>query len=195
MPDEVRDRRQERHEAKQAQIVAEAWALAREDGLAAIPMRELAERVDLRQPSLYAYFDSKLGLYDLLFADAYRQLLEDVRDLEHTGDPDEDLVAFVERCVQFSSADVERHQMLFQRTIPGFEPSEGAYALALEFFAIGQRHLTAAGLSAEEDVDLFSALVAGLSHQQVANDPGGERWVHQARRAVELLVAGARSRS
>lgn len=195
MPSEVRDRRQERREAKQAQIVTEAWALAREDGLAAIPMRELADRVDLRQPSLYAYFDSKLGLYDLLFADAYRQLLADVGSLEPTDDPDEDLVAFVERCVQFSSADIERHQMLFQRTIPGFEPSEDAYALALEFFAVGQQHLTAAGLSAEADIDLFTALVAGLAHQQVANEPGGDRWVRQARRAVELLLAAARGRS
>ncbi|OWY62396.1 TetR family transcriptional regulator [cyanobacterium TDX16] len=195
MPSEVRDRRQERHEAKKAEIVAEAWALARQDGLAAIPMRELADRVDLRQPSLYAYFDSKLGLYDLLFADGYRQLLAAVAELEPTGDPDEDLVAFVERCVQFSSADVERHQMLFQRTILGFEPSEESYALALEFYGIGQQRLTAAGLSAEDDVDLFSALVAGLTHQQVANDPGGDRWVRQARRAVELLLGGARGRS
>jgi AcrR family transcriptional regulator len=195
MPSEVRDRRQERHEAKKAQIVAEAWGLAREDGLAAIPMRELADRVDLRQPSLYAYFESKLDLYDLLFADGYRQLLDEVAELEPTGDADEDLVAFVELCVRFSAADAVRHQLLFQRTIPGFEPSTESYALALEFLALGQQHLTAAGLSAEDDVDVASALITGLAHQQVANDPGGDRWVRQSRRAVELLLADARGRS
>jgi AcrR family transcriptional regulator len=169
--------------------------LARQDGLAAIPMRELADRVGLRQPSLYAYFDSKLGLYDLLFADAYRQLLAEVAALEPTGDADADLVAFVERCVQFSADDAVRHQMIFQRTIPGFEPSDEAYALALEFLSVGQQHLAAAGLSAADDVDLATAFISGLAHQQVANDPGGDRWVRQARRAVELLLAGARDRS
>jgi AcrR family transcriptional regulator len=73
------DRRGRRKEAKLAVILAEAWALAHRDGLAAISLRDLADRVDLRQPSLYAYFDSKLGLYDLMFADGNRQLLERVR--------------------------------------------------------------------------------------------------------------------
>jgi AcrR family transcriptional regulator len=191
MATEVKDRRQERREAKKAEIVEHAWALAREDGLAAIPMRELADRVGLRQPSLYAYFDSKLGLYDLLFADGNRQLLESIARLEPTGDPGEDLIAFVEQSVRFAAEDVVRHQMLFQRTIPGFEPSEEAYAPALEFFALSQERLAAAGLSADEDVDLFSAIAAGLASQQVANDPGGDRWVRQARRAVELLLADA----
>ena len=70
------DRRGRRREAKRATILAEAWTLAHRDGLAAISLRDLGERVDLRQPSLYAYFDSKLGLYDLMFADGNRQLLD-----------------------------------------------------------------------------------------------------------------------
>ncbi len=36
----------------------------------------LAREVGIRQPSLYAYFDSKNGLYDAMFADGNRQLLE-----------------------------------------------------------------------------------------------------------------------
>jgi hypothetical protein len=31
--------------------------------------------------------------------------------------------------------------------------------------------------------------VSGLSHQQVANDPGGDRWVLLSRRAVEMYLA------
>ncbi len=32
--------------------------------------------VDLRQPSLYAYFESKHALYDAMFAEGNRQLVE-----------------------------------------------------------------------------------------------------------------------
>ena len=39
------------------------------------------------------------------------------------------------------------------------------------------------------DVDVFSVLVSGLSHQQVANDPGGDRWVRLAERAVDMVLA------
>jgi len=48
------DPRRRRHDAKLATIVAEAWDLAHRDGLASISLRDLADRVDLRQPSLYA---------------------------------------------------------------------------------------------------------------------------------------------
>jgi AcrR family transcriptional regulator len=183
------DRRGRRREAKRATILAEAWILAHRDGLAAISLRDLAESVDLRQPSLYAYFDSKLGLYDLMFADGNRQLLDRVESLPQRDDQRRALVEFVEALVQFSTEDVVRHQLLFQRTIPGFEPSPTSYALALEFYEIARRRLAAAGASDPEDVDVFSALVNGLAHQQVANDPGGDRWVRLAGRAVDMFLA------
>lgn len=184
------DRRQRRREAKLANILAEAWSLAHRDGLAGISLRDLAERVDLRQPSLYAYFESKLDLYDALFADGNRQLLEAVAQLPANQDPQQALAEFVELLVQFSSDDVVRHQLLFQRTIPGFEPSAASYQLALEFFEMGRARAAAAGLTDERDFDLFTALVSGLSHQQVANDPGGDRWVRLAHRAVDMSLAG-----
>ena len=163
-------------------ILAEAWALARRDGLAAISLRDLAERVDLRQPSLYAYFDSKLGLYDLMFADGNRQLLELVQiPAPERRPPRGARRVRRRRLVRFSTEDVVRHQLLFQRTIPGFEPSPTSYALALEFYEIARQRLAAAGAADPEDVDVFSALVNGLAHQQVANDPGGDRWVRLGR--------------
>lgn len=183
------DRRQERRAAKLAAIVAEAWKLARRDGLAAISLRDLGDQVDLRQPSLYAYFDSKLALYDAMFADGNRQLIEAVTTLSEREDPSEALVELVEEITRFSAADTVRHQLLFQRTIPGFEPSPGSYELAREFYAFTQQRLAAAGVSDPGDVDIFTALVSGLGHQQVANDPGGDRWVRQSRRAVEMYLA------
>jgi AcrR family transcriptional regulator len=183
------DPRQARRDAKRAVILAEAWTLARRDGLAVISLRDLADRVGLRQPSLYVYFSAKTDLYDAMFADGYRQLLEYVGSGPVKGDPRRALARFSADLVQFSSDDIVRHQLLFQRTIPGFEPSADSYALALEFYELATRRLAAAGVTAQGDIDVFSALISGLGHQQIANDPGGKRWVRQAGRVVDMFLA------
>jgi AcrR family transcriptional regulator len=183
------DRRRARHDLKKARILEEAWDLAARDGLAGISLRDLADRVDLRQPSLYAYFDSKLALYDEMFADGYRKLLARVAAAPPMPDPREELVAFLELCVRFSSDEPVCHQLLFQRTIPGFEPSEASFAVALEFYEVASERMRAAGVTDDADIDVFTAIVNGLAHQQVANDPGGDRWVRLSRRMVEMFLA------
>ncbi|MEO6469686.1 MAG: TetR/AcrR family transcriptional regulator [Acidimicrobiia bacterium] len=191
------DRTQRRHETKQAAIVAEAWILARRDGLSALSLRDLAERVDLRQPSLYAYFDSKLALYDAMYVDGYRQMLEQVRALPHVDDPREALIQFVEFCVRFATQDVVRHQLLFQRTIPGFKPSPASRTLSGEFLEIGSDRLmgVAAIDVARGDGFVFTAIVAGFTTQQVFNDPNGDRWLQLSRRAIEMFLADVDQRS
>jgi AcrR family transcriptional regulator len=176
-----------------ATIVAEAWDLARRDGLAAISLRELAERVDLRQPSLYAYFDSKLGLYDLMYADGLRQLLEMATENPPSDDPREALVEFVELCIRFSSEDVVRHQMVFQRVIPGFKPSPESRELLFCFRAIAAERLAGVGVGRGGDGslgDIFTGIVSGFTEQQVTIDPGGDRWLRLARPVMEMFLAG-----
>jgi AcrR family transcriptional regulator len=189
------DRRAAKREAKRAQILAAAWELAHRDGIGAISLRELAAMVDLRQPSLYAYFDSKDALYDAMFAEGNRALLTFT---EFDGSPMEPRAAvteIVQRLIQFSTEDVARHQLLFQRPMPGFEPSAASYALAREFYERGRAGLAAAGVTGQEDMDVFTAMVAGLAHQQVANDPGGDRWVRLAPRMVEMFFEDVDRRS
>jgi AcrR family transcriptional regulator len=144
--------------------------------------------VELRQPSLYAYFDSKLDLYDMMFADGNRQLLSWIGDLPQRDDPRRALAEFLRSLVMFSSVDVVRHQLLFQRTIPEFEPSPSSYAVAQEFYEIARQRLVAVGATEPQDVDLFSALTNGLAHQQVANDPGGDRWARLAEPSVDMYL-------
>lgn len=183
------DRRTVRHEAKRAEILAQAWLLAQRDGLAAISLRDLADSVGLRQPSLYVYFDSKLNLYDAMFADGYRQLLSFLAERSYGGDPRRALARFLGDLVQFSSDDIVRHQMLFQRTIPGFEPSPEAFAFALDFYEVARQLLAAVGVTDQRNLDIFSAMANGLAHQQVANEPGGRRWVRLAGRVTEMFLA------
>ena len=44
-----------------------------------------AAAVGMRAPSLYSYFDSKHAIYDAMFGDSYRQLLELSRALAARG--------------------------------------------------------------------------------------------------------------
>src|SRR3954454_3983574 len=130
------DRRAERRAEKRAAIVAVAWELAARDGLGGLTLHGLAAAVGLRQPSLYVYFDSKMALYDALFCDGYRQLLQYTKERHYTGEPRETLVRFLRDLVEWSGADVVRYQMLFQRSVPGFVPSPASWALATEFYEI-----------------------------------------------------------
>src|SRR5688572_8750465 len=82
MTDVRRDRRAERHAATKQEIVAAAWALARERGLGGWALRDVADAVGMRAPSLYVYVDSKNALYDAMFAEGYAALIERTRIAE-----------------------------------------------------------------------------------------------------------------
>lgn len=185
---ELLDPRAGRHAQTKAKIIREAWKLAARDGVAGISLGELAKRVGLRQPSLYTYFSSKNDLYDALFADGNRQLWADVVEREYSDDPREALKESARAMIAFSSADVARHHLLFQRHIPSFEPSKESYALAQAFYEWHRPFMTRAGSKRQKDMDVYTALVAGLSEQQVANDPGGDRWVRLADEIIDMFI-------
>jgi AcrR family transcriptional regulator len=186
---EVGDRRRARHEATKARILAAAWDLAREQGLAGISLRDLAARVDLRQPSLYTYFDSKDALYDAMFAQGYEQLLDATSDIEPEGDALDQLRFMGRVFIDLTLAEPVRAQLLFQRPIPGFEPSADSYSLAQEFYERTRRRFVAAGLDPDHDLDMYTALTAGIVAQQLANDPGGTRWTRLVDEMMEMFLA------
>jgi AcrR family transcriptional regulator len=173
------DRRARRHEATKAEIVVAAWEVARHRGLAGLTLAEVAARVDMRVPSLYQYFASKNDLYDAMFAqgnDEFLAFLEE-RRAELPTDARQRLRAGFRLYFEFCTSDPARYQLLFQRTVPGFEPSPASYAKAVEVMTLLREDLARAGLvHDQEDEDLLTALSSGLVDQQIANDPGGDRW-------------------
>lgn len=188
------DRRTARHAATKDEIVAAAWRLARERGLAGWALRDVAEAVGMRAPSLYVYFASKNGVYDAMFADGYRQFLARIDDARaRLGadqlEPTELLRISAALFVDFAVEDPARFQLLFLRTLPGFEPSASAYALARQVLDALAVILEEAGAGAPEQLDLWTALCTGLATQQVSNDPGGDRWRRLVDRAVDMFVA------
>ena len=183
------DRRSARREATKAEILDAAWALVREHGLAALALRDLAERVGMRAPSLYQYFASKHAIYDAMFGQAAQQALDAVGTDIDPSDARKVLRTNARRYFEFTTSDPARTQLLFQRTIPGFEPSPESYAPAVEVLTRERARFAALGITDPDALDLWTALLGGLTNQQIANDPGGNRWGRLVDRTVDMFLA------
>jgi AcrR family transcriptional regulator len=185
--DKNTDWRAERRSAATRSIVDAAWELAREHGIGGLSLRDLARRLGMATPSLYSYFDSKNALYDAMYADGWRAFIAydpqppaaDVRAAIRDG---------MGRWLRFSLEDPVRFQLLSLRTIPGFEPSEASYAIAQQAYDESFARLEAVAPVTQAHKDLITAVASGLLNQQLANEPGGTRWVQLLDDAVDLLA-------
>jgi AcrR family transcriptional regulator len=183
----IRDRRSERREATKAEILDAAWVQVRANGLAALSLRDLARSVGMQAPSLYSYFDSKNAIYDAMYAQGAQQVVDAEPWGDLNGDPLHDLRCIVHFFVRFCADDFARYQLLFQRTIPGFEPSAESFAISEASLARFAERLEQYGINDPGAVDLFTALGTGLADQQISNDPGGDRWIRLIDEAVEMF--------
>ncbi|HET6686688.1 MAG TPA: TetR/AcrR family transcriptional regulator [Jiangellaceae bacterium] len=190
----VRGARARRRQALVDEIVQAADALVHEKGLAGLSMRDLGTRVGMHSSSLYQYFPSKLDIYDALFARWHRQLHAWMSSFDRDGDPEQVFRIGSARFTAFCMADPVRYQLLFQRTIPDFVPSEKSMALARASFADMAAVLARLGIVDLADLDLWTAVQMGLADQQLANEPGGDRWTAQLDRAIDMFLAHVRPR-
>lgn len=183
-----------RREATRQEILDAAWAIVRAEGLAALSLRDVATAVGMQPPSLYGYFASKSAIYDAMFADGYRQLLALGLGDDHEPGDDAGFKAGTRRWFAFCTEDPARYQLLFQRTVPGFEPSAESMALAHEALDVGRRALAAIGIRSAGALDLYTALITGLTDQQISNDPGGDRWARLVDDAIDMYLTHVRTK-
>lgn len=185
----IRDRVAERRLATRNEILDAAWEMARERGLSQITLRDLAQQVGMQAPSLYSHFASKNAIYDAMFAQAWTECLEVMR--ASAASAAHSRRAALRLCARtffdFSVSDLARHQLMNQRTIIDFEPSEESYAVAVTVLDMLRDALAPHGVTRQQDIDLYVALVGGLTDAQLANDPGGERWSRLLNRAIDMF--------
>jgi AcrR family transcriptional regulator len=180
----------ERREATRRELLDTAWAVARERGIAQLTLRDIAERMGMRTPSLYSHVDSKNALYDAMFGQAWTQCLDQMI-ATIAGSPSDTpgaLRHYARAFFDFAVEDLARHQLMNQRTIPGFEPSPSAYEPAVAVLAAFTEQLAEHGITDQADIDLYVAIVGGLVDAQLANDPGGSRWSQLLDRAIEMYA-------
>jgi AcrR family transcriptional regulator len=134
--------------------------------------------------------DSKNAIYDAMFAQAWSECLQLTLRAADSCPPDRRGAVrhYARTFFDFATADLVRNQLMNQRTIPGFEPSPEAYAPAVAALESLRRRMAEHGITAQEDIDLYVALVGGLVDSQLANDPGGNRWSRLLDRAVDMYL-------
>ena len=179
-----------RREVARSEILSAAWDAARENGLAAITLRDVAARVGMQAPSLYSYFDSKHAIYDAMFGQAWSEYDEIEKELEERlpASPRAALKVGARAFFEFCVTDPARHQLMNLRLIPNFTPSPESYAPSVRVFERLRRQLSEFGVTEDTDVDLMTAVIAGLIDQQLANDPGGDRWGRLLDRAMDMYA-------
>lgn len=172
------------------EILDAAWEVARDQGLGGMTLRDVAGRVGMQPPSLYTHFASKQAVYDAMFGQAWQCYLEIVDAIEPQlpGAPRAALLTIAEHFVDFAVRDPARHQLMNQRTLPGFEPSAESYTPAVRVLERLEAWLHRVGVRDEAGADLFTALLSGLIDQQLANDPGGTRWSRLLHRVIDMYA-------
>jgi AcrR family transcriptional regulator len=185
-----RDRRTERHEAIRREILDAAWDAAHETSIAGLTLRDIATRVGMQQPSLYSHFASKQAIYDAMFKQAWQAFLDDTRSAVAglPAKPRPRLIAIAEHYFDFAVADLPRHQLMDVNVVPNFQPSPEAYAPAVQAYDLMLDQLRGMGITRDEDADVYTALIGGLVNQQLANDPGGQRWRRLIPRVMSMFA-------
>jgi AcrR family transcriptional regulator len=180
------DRRHRRRLETIEEVLDHAVEIMATDGVAGLSLGEIARRMGIRPPSLYVYFPSKQALYDALFARGWRALLADMRAFEAEAPRVEDNDDLADVMLQYGGQmgrwSVENPayaQLLFWRPVPGFQPSDDAYAPAVELYEAGlarlrrvqERGLIRADADIEEVQRDWTVLISGVISQQLANAP------------------------
>ena len=183
------DWREGRRRSARDAIVRAAWALVEQEGLAGLSLRDLARRAGISTPTVYAYFESKNAIYDAMFGQAATEFADRMAEPIEGDDPRSLLAGYVLRFVEFCTDNPARYQLLFQRTLPGFEPSPEAYEPAVQSLANTQDLLALNRVTEARHLDLWTALITGLVDQQVSNDPGGDRWTGLIGESIDMFLA------
>ncbi len=174
------ERRQRNREEMKHAILEAARRVMREDGVAALNLQEVARRVGVRAPSLYEYFPGKMALYDALFRMGVRLLAERMNHFPESPDSFwARAQAVLENYMTFAQEYPELYQLVQERPVPGFVPSEESMQESRRLLTMGdaivekgiQRGSLALGITVSQARDLFLAMMHGLTALHLANEP------------------------
>ena len=198
-----------RRETVRQETIEKILSLAREemqrDGVAALSLGVIARRLGMRTPSLYTYFDSKNAIYDELFRRGFLEFGRYMDERPHQDGPLRDnLRSAMSAYMRFAQENPDLYQLMFQRPVPGFVPSEESMAVSLrlldtahnQFVQIFQSGEIFTQLSFEEARDIYIALQHGLSELHLANNPdlpvGQGRFGKLIDQAVDFVLSAWR---
>ena len=175
------------------EILDAAWTVMAREGVAALSVREVARAVGIRQQSLTYYFATKQALLDALFADGFADLRARFDQLGPASDPVVGVVDIARAFVDHLVARPAAYHLMFQGTVPGFEPSAESHAVALTVLQDLIARLATAGVTQPGDLALVRSVMSGIVAEQIANDPAGHLFTDQTERAIRAVLTEVRS--
>ena len=108
----VQQRRLQYRADARRSILDAAEALLVEGGLEGFSMRRLADRCGLTAPTLYHYFTDKPSLIDALLEERVQQLIQDLRGVELSDDPIENVCALGAAFASFGIRNPDHYHLL-----------------------------------------------------------------------------------
>lgn len=178
----------ERRARVEREILDAAWAEMARNGVAALSVREVARSVGIRQQSLTYYFRTKQTLLDALFADGFAELRRRFDRLDKAIDPVDGVVDVAVAFVGHLVARPASYHLMFQGTVPGFEPSAESHAIALTVLRELVDRLGEAGVTEDPDIALVRSVMSGIVAEQIANDPRGHLFTDQTERGIRAVL-------
>lgn len=174
----------QRRERNRQEVISNALeisrVLMRENGVAALSFNEIARRLGMKPPSLYAYFPNKMAIYDALFKLGIEIFAKGMRESGAKGGTiGEQLQRSMETYMTFAIENAELYRLIFERPIPGFEPSEEAMAMSSDILDETRRLFTDVvtdgslhiDLPPNVAYDLAITIMHGLTSMHMANEP------------------------
>ena len=197
-----RERRERNREGVVSAIIETARAIMREEGVAALNLNELARRLGMTPPALYAYFPNKAAIYDAVFRLGLRLLREsDERVWQRHGPDWERIRLWFEARLEFAREHPELYHLAVDIPVPGFTPSDESLAEARGLRGAlidGLREMVAAGLiepgiSVERAADLLLTVRHGIVAESIGKAPAlppqTERFRHVITDALAVFKA------
>lgn len=170
--------RQRKHLSRVQAILDTARSIMREQGVAALSMHELAQRMDMRAPSLYHYFASKMDIYDTLFRFGFSLFEDEMEEVLRDAKTWQEYIRnSFEGYLIFANQNPELYQLCFERPVPSFVPSEESlqtsYRMLQQFYqrAEGLKRNMQTDISAQQMVDLLIAVMHGITAMHMSNEP------------------------
>ena len=140
-----KERRRRNREEMMENILEVARTLMRENGVAALSLNEIARRLGMKTPSLYVYYSNKMALYDALFRRGIELFAGYVAQGTADGRPViEQIRGAMEAYMSFAIENPELYQLVFERPVPGFVPSEESMRASLGLLGTGRDQLARA---------------------------------------------------
>lgn len=173
-------RQQRNHNAMKQSILDAARSIMRAEGVAALTMQELARKVEIRPPSLYHYFVSKMEIYDILFRHGFDLFGETMQKAGSQAESfSQDFRLSMEAYMTFALENPDLFQLCFERHVPGFVPSEESLQVSFAALTRASERINARlergeftpNMSLPKAMDLTSAMMHGLTALHLANEP------------------------